>query len=100
MESVLLFSLMSVCLADSHMLGDPWSLSGGLDESAVEHSWSLINQMKYQHVDNELHGEQPKGEGLKCVGFIHRISQNSLPRTPKQAEKTFNEYSIKCLIKD
>lgn len=77
MESVLLFSLMSVCLADSHMLGDPWSLSGGLDESAVEHSWSLINQMKYQHVDNELHGEQPKGEGLKCVGFIHRISQNN-----------------------
>lgn len=77
-------------------------LSGGLDESAVKHSWSLINQMKYQHVDNELHGEQPKVEGLKCAGFIHRISQNNQVclGPQKQAERTFNEYSIQCLIKN
>lgn len=68
--------------------------SGGLHEGAAKHSWSLINQMKYQHVVSELHGEQPKVEGLKCAGFIHWISQrsgreqSSLPRTPKQA---FNE---------
>lgn len=72
-----MFSLMFVCLSDGRVVGDPWSaLSGDLHRSAVKHSWSPVNQKKYQHADIELQGEQLGLGGLKCAEFDSYISEN------------------------
>lgn len=108
MESVLLFSLMFVCLADGRILCDPWSPERKTEWRPVKHSWSLINQIKYQHIDNELQGERLThgGPGVCKVQPPEQFSEQfslpieSSPPSNSTGWKNFHDYSIQCLIRN